>query len=132
MFPYKSSILLMFTISNLSTAQFISPFGGFGAFAAPPGLLNPFFGPVGGLGMAMGFNPMLMSTMGMNMFTNPNSYLPSFPNPYASLAFTNNGNSLGYGTQKYGASTYSRRQFMPAYGGCMNRYGCGYGFQKKQ
>ncbi|VDK84540.1 unnamed protein product [Onchocerca ochengi] len=126
MFPKISSILLMFTISKLSTAQFISPFGAFGAFATPPGLLNPYFGPVGGLGMTMGYNPMLMSNMGMNLFANP-----YFPNPHASLAFTNNGNSFGYGTQKYGSSTHSRKQFVPSYG-CLNRYGCGFGFQKKQ
>ncbi|EFO22099.1 hypothetical protein LOAG_06384 [Loa loa] len=127
MFAYTlSSILLMFTIFKLSTTQFIPPYGTFGAFPTP-GLLNPYLGPVGGFGMPIGYDPMLMPNMGMNLFGN--SYLM---NPYASFPFTNNGNSFaGYGIPKYRSSMYSRKRFIPGFG-CLNRSGCGFGFQKKE
>uniref|UniRef100_A0A0R3RZ44 Uncharacterized protein n=1 Tax=Elaeophora elaphi TaxID=1147741 RepID=A0A0R3RZ44_9BILA len=126
MFPYVLSILLMFAISKSSTAQFIAPYGAFGTFPAP-GLLNPYLSPMGGLGMALGYDPMLMSNMGMNLFGNP--YLT---NPYFPFAFTNNGNSFaGYGAQKFGPSIYSRKRLIPGFG-CLNRSGCGIGFQKKE
>ncbi|CAG9534936.1 unnamed protein product [Cercopithifilaria johnstoni] len=127
MFPYILSILLMFTISKLSTAQFIAPYGAFGTFPTP-GLMNPYLGPFGGFGMALGNDPMLMSNMGMNLFGNPYSM-----NPYAPpFGFTNNGNSFaGYGMQKYGSPMYSRKRFIPGFG-CLNRSACGIGFHKKE
>ncbi|KAM3722518.1 Pesticidal crystal protein Cry1Bb [Dirofilaria immitis] len=128
----------MFTISKLSTAQVMAPYGTFGAFGTP-GFLNPYMFPIGGLGMAnrfgmvngfgmaIGQNPMLMSNMGMNLYNNP--YLA---NPYVPFSFMNSGNSFtGYGAQKYGSSIYSRKQFIPGFG-CSNRSGCGIGFQKKE
>lgn len=66
-------------------------------------------GPAGGIGMTMGYDPLLMSNMGMNLFGNP--YLT---NPYTPFGITNNGNSFaGFGTQKYGSPMYSRKRFIP-------------------
>ncbi|KAL4003695.1 hypothetical protein ACH3XW_8660 [Acanthocheilonema viteae] len=116
----------MFTIAKLSTAQFIAPYGAFGTFPMPA-LSNPYLGAVGGLGMILGNDPMVMSGMGINLFGNP--YLT---NPYGPFAFTNNGNSFtGYGVHKYGLPMFSRKRFIPGFG-CLNRSGCGIGFHKKE
>uniref|UniRef100_A0A915PJT0 Uncharacterized protein n=1 Tax=Setaria digitata TaxID=48799 RepID=A0A915PJT0_9BILA len=136
---YALPILFTLMIVKLSTSQFIPPYGTFGAFT-PAGLLNPYLGAASGLGMSMAYDPMVLSAMGVNMFGNP--YLTS---PYASLAFTNNGNTLtGYGSQKYVPPMFSRKRFIPGkpapiiagldgHGyGCLNRSGCGIGFQQKE
>ncbi|KAK6102616.1 hypothetical protein QQG55_9160 [Brugia pahangi] len=123
MFSYTLSVLLIFTISKLTIAQFMPPYGAFGAFQTP-GLLNPYLGPFGGFGMAIGYDPMLLSNnMGMNLLGNP--YLL---NPYTPFALTNNGNSFA---TRYGSPMYSRKRFIPGFG-CLNRSGCGIGLQKKE
>ncbi|VDK77236.1 unnamed protein product [Litomosoides sigmodontis] len=126
MFRNALSVLLIFAISKLSTAQFIAPYGAFGTLPTP-GLQSPYLGPVGSFGILLGNDPMLMSSMGMTLFGNP--YLT---NLYPPFAFTNNGNSFtAYGAQKYGPPIYSRKRFIPGFG-CLNRSRCGIGFYRKE
>ncbi|VDN03078.1 unnamed protein product [Thelazia callipaeda] len=122
------TILLTTVVCKLSTAQFMSPFGMFGNFGTPH-YMNPFMGAVNSLGINMGYDPVSMSGMGMNMFNNP--YLM---NPYTSFAFTNNGNTFaaGLGAPKFGSpQAFLRKRFIPGMG-CINRSGCGIGFQKTE